>query len=177
MVQDVRCICPKLHTNQLRDLEVFAQRKVDHVEPGSDQTISAFVPKRADGWYGEGRGVVPATDGLITEAPVAHYIRELVPGQCFRVTRTHSDGEWLSAVGNDGSRGLESSENCIEDRVIVQEGSSSAKRQIINHASFDGMSLIEVGAAVICVSVKGILIDLRATPAAPTGRILIIKKV
>src|SRR5262249_35233161 len=86
MVQDVRCICPKLHTNQLRDFEVFAEREVDHVEPGSDQTVPAFVAERSDSRECKSSGVVPSANAGIAHMPIANYIWKLVSAQCFRVT-------------------------------------------------------------------------------------------
>ena len=68
-------------------------------------------------------------------------------------------------------------EDRVQNRVIVQERFSPSERQIVDHASFDGVPLIEVGVAVIGVSVMGILIRLRATPASPSGGVLIIQEV
>src|ERR1700722_9539625 len=76
-----------------------------------------------------------------------------------------------------GCRGLPPAHYCIQIRVAVKESFAPSYRQLVNQASLQRISHIEIGAAVIGCRVVRILIDLRTASATPSGRILIIQKV
>ena len=88
MVEGIVGIGPQLYVNSFREVERFAQPKVDLLEARASQLITALVPEGSWGWYGKGSLIEPLIRTTVLQRGVADHVGKPVGSYCPPASRS-----------------------------------------------------------------------------------------
>ena len=164
-----------------REVEGFAESKVDPLECRPGQLIPALVAEGSRGWGGKGSLIEPLLRTAVLQFRVPDNIGKplkIIATQRVRVgAARHDRAKGLTALNNDRGSKLPTADDCIEQGTVVQELLGFPERQLVNSVSPECVPNIEVGVPVVRRRNKRVLDVLGASMASPTGNVQIIQEV
>ena len=164
-----------------REVEGFAEPKVDPLECRASQLIPALVAEGSRGWGGKRSLIEPLVRTAVLQLRVPDNIGKplkIITTQRVRVGAAgHDCTKGLTALNDDRGGKLPTAHDRIEQDVVVQELLVFPERQLVNSIAPECVPKIEVGVPIVRRRNKGVLDVLGAPMASPTGSVNIIQEV